>query len=315
MSSPGTQSDYREFTHNRGQFSRYPYSEKERQTKPKKSLSVFLCVLAVVFLCILVLLSVLHSTNIAPIVSDILDDVSIASIIEDFDYNNEFYVWYQVNGLRFNERRISYYELELFFKNDAVSKEIGNVVNDYVRALAAGNMDFHMTAGDAERALLNIKPELGELFNHQMTNEDIESLAKTMDDIIDFNSLSIRGMMEEFDVELPVPRFLISTGLIWVIGIICIIILGIIVFLRRDNLPGGFIAAATPVVLSGVIMFIFGLFLDAFSESLSRTVHRMAIHLGDPAGHMIQFGFVFAGSGVLVIVVSMMIRKYRSPGR
>jgi len=284
-----------------------------KPAKPNKLLTVILGILATFFLCFLIVLAVLHSMSIAPIVQDVIQEIPIAGLIEDFDYNNEFYVWYQVNGLSFNERRISYYDIEMFVKNETVSEEIGLVLDGYFRALAAGNLDHHITTDDVIGIAKNIRPELNEFFDHQMTDEDIERLAITMDDILDFNAMSIGGLLEDFDIELPVPRFLISTGLVFVVAVICLILLAIIVLLRRYNLPDGFTAAGIPVVLSGLIMFVSGLWLDAFSGSLSRSVHPLAVHLGDPAGYMMQYGFVFAGSGVLIIVISIMIGKLKTP--
>jgi len=277
--------------------------------KPNKLLSVFLGVLTTIFLLIFIILSVLHSTSVTPIVKDVIDDTYIAYHLETFDYHNEYYIWYQINGLYFNETHVTYDDLEVFIKSDAVSEEIGNMLDGYVRALAAGDFDHHITTGDVIIALENIKPELNDLFDHQMTDENIESLAGVLNDILDFDTMSISGMMDELDIELPVPHFLISTNLLVAAGIISLIMLGLIIFLYRKDLPGGFLYAGIPIASAGLIAFISAVWLNAFSESLSQTVHRLAIHIEGPASKMNQYGLIFTAAGVLIIVISFLLKR------
>jgi len=327
MSSPDPQQYPRELTDNRGQspynrqqspYNRqqsdplsgppYPGSDRKHK-KPNKALSVFFGFLSTVFLLLFIMLIVFHSLSVTPIVQDVLDDLYIAYLLEDFDYHNEYYIWHQVNGLPFNETHVTYDDIEAFIRSDAVSGEIGGVLDGYIRALAAGDLSHHITTGDIIDISKNVRPELNELFGHQMTDEDIEQFAVILDDIVDFNTMSVDGMMDELNIELPVPLFLISTNMLLIAGAINVLLLAAIIFLYRKDLPGGFIAACIPVTLSGSIVFICALWLDAFSQSLSQTLHRYAIHLGSPAVHMKQYGFIFAGAGILIIVISAVIKR------
>jgi len=287
---------------------------ENRNKKPNKVLLVLLGLISTVFLLLFILLTVLHSVSVTPIVKDVLDDIYIAYLLEDFDYHNEYYIWHQVNGLPFNETHVTYDDIEAFIRSDAVSEEIGGVLDGYLRALASGNLDHHITADDIVDISKNIRPQLDELFDHQMTDEDIERFAQTLDDIIDFDTLSIDGVMDEFNIETPVPLFLISTNMLLIAGVINLLLLTVIVFLYRNDLPGGFLAAGIPVTLSGSIALICAIWLEAFSLSLSQTFHRYAIHLGSPAVFLKRYGFIFIGAGVLIIVISIVIKKLKTDG-
>jgi len=327
MSSPDPQQSPREFTRQRGQTPynrqqspynrqmsdhsyRPPYQRNEKKyKKPNKLLSVLLGIISTFFLLLFIILSVLHSVSVTPIVQDVIDDLYIAYLLEDFDYHNEYYIWHQINGLPFNDTHVTYDDIEAFIKSDAVSGEIGGVLDGYIRAFTAGDQDHHITADDVIKISKNVKPELDELFDHQMTDEDIENFAAILDDILDFNTLNVDGMMDELNIVLPVPQFLVSTNMLFVTGIINVLLLFVIVFIRRNNLPDGFLSAAIPVFAAGLTAFISAIWLEAFSQSLSQTFHRYAIHIGGPAGYMKRYGFIFAGIGILIIVISFLIKR------
>jgi len=238
---------------------------------------------------------------------DLIQDIEIEEILESYDLEQDYYIWYQLNGLPFNNAYILYDDIEDFIKADAVSEEIGGVLDAYIRAFTSGDMDYHITAEDVMGIAKNIRPELNGLFENQLTNKDIETLAMTLDDILDFSALSVGGVMDDFGIDMPVPHFLVSKVMLWIIGIICTGLLFLIAFLRRGYLPDAFLAAGIPVAAAGVIAFIAGIWLDALTDTLSTTVSSLAIHLDGPAYHMMQYGFVFAAAGVLVIAISLMV--------
>ena len=310
MGSSGTSSGSHDYVRNRGQAPRYPGADNRRYPRPVRILSVLHGIFSTVLLCVFILLLVLHTVSLTPVVRDLLNEIEIASYMEDYDYIYDNYLLHQINGLPFNNTTVSYEDIEMFIRSDAVSGEIGGVLDGYIRAFAAGNPDHHITAAEVADISKNIRPELNELFDQQMTDEDIEYLSMILDDIVDFRAMSVSGLMEDLDVVLPVPQFLISTGLLWVLGLIITGLLAGIVFLRRSNLPDGFLTAGIPVALSGLIIFTSGIWLDASLDLLSTNVHHLAIHLEGPAVLMSRYGFIFAAAGIIIIVVSIMIKRF-----
>jgi len=281
-------------------------SQRKTQKKSNSFLSALLCFSTVLFICFFIFLSVLHNTSFNPIVHDVVHDIDITGFLETNDDGN--YLWYFINGLTFHDAYISYADVEYFIKSDAVTNEIGNVVNDYVNALAAGNLDYHITAGDIVNISRNIQPELQTLFDHEMTEEQYVYVAGAIDDLLDLSSLSISGLAEDFDIDITIPSFLMSSVLLWVVGIISAGFLITIFFLKRRNICNAIFSAGVPVALSGLIAFIIGFFLGTSIESLSNTIHRLLIHLDAPAHLILQYGIAFAAAGLLIIAVSFVLK-------
>jgi len=234
-------------------------------------------------------------------------DIDIAMVLENFD--DTHYLINQINDLPFHDTIIYYSDVDLFVKTDAVAAEIGDVFERYARALAAGDLDYHITSIDVVNHSRNVEAELHSLFGLEMTKDDIEYLADTLDDILDFNSLSIGGLAEDFDVDITLPAFIMSAALLLITGLVCIILFTAVILLRKQNLPIAFLTAGILVTLSGLITFFTGLWLDSSLESLSYSVNRLIIHLDGPANLISQYGFIFSAVGILITVISFSVSR------
>lgn len=282
-------------------------TKKEANTKPNIILSVLFGIIAVAFMCAFITLMIFRTANITRTAKDVIRDLDIAMILQNFDV--DYYLLNQINDIPFHDTFIYYTDIDEFFKEDNVAAEFGIVADRYLRAFAAGDLDYHITADDVVNHAFNIEPELHALFDLTMTHEDYEELAMIIDDVLDLSSLSISGLAEDFELDMTVPAYIMSPVVFLIVGLISAGLLILILFLNKNNPPAAFLTIGITFLVSGLTVFIAGLWLDASLESLSESINHMILHIGDIANHTSQYGFIFAAIGVLITVISYSVLR------
>ena len=282
-------------------------SQKREHSGSKIVLSVFLGLLTVVFLCSFIVLTVIRTADIPRIAEGVITEFNIGTIVERIDDNH--YLLDQINLLPIHDTTITYNCINTFFKFENVTAEVADVMAKYVRALASGDLDYHITVDDVVYHSLNVEPELRWLFARQLTYEDYEFLAMMLDDILDFDSLNISGLAEDFEFDITVPRILMSVILYCCVAFISAGLLAAIIYLGRKNLPGAFLIAGSAIALAGLIAFTAGLWLDASLVTLGETVNLLFLCLENPASLSQQYGFMFAAAGILIITISISLLR------
>jgi len=274
------------------------------KTKLNIVVTVLLYVLTTVFMCAFIILLVLRTDNAASIIrhtdfTAVLEEAGIAE--------HSYYIANQLNGLYFHDTEVSVSDIEEFIKSPAVSDEIGGVLDDYARAFASGNLNFHLTADDIAGIAKSLEPEFNVLLDHHMTDEHFEHLARTIDDIIDLSELSVGNIINELGIDTTIPYLLLSSYLLIGTGLLCVILLALIFLQRRSDIAGAFLVIGIPIALSGLICFILGLWFGSLSVSPESSFHTAAVFLSGPAHVASEYGFAFAAVGVIVVVVSYAI--------
>jgi len=278
---------------------------KEIKTKKETVISVLLSILTAAVLCIFIGLMLLRTADIPHITKNILNEINIGALIEEIDDTR--YLLDQINSLPINNNTITYPCLDIFFKLENVAHEFGIVMERYMNAFAFGDFDYHITIDDIIDHSLNIEPELSWFFIRELSYEDNEYLAIVLDDILDLSSLSVDGIAEDFGINFTTPRLLLSLTTFWLTGFIFAGLLMVVIFINKRNLPVAFIYAGVSIALSGLIVFITGLWFEASSLSLIESGDLMLIFLEGSIGSMSQYGFTFAAVGVLIFAVSFSI--------
>ena len=295
------------------------YSQQYVYSKPNAFISGLLAFIAVVFMCFFIFLMVLRAGNITNMirnnVPEIIRNTDIIGIITSSEESN--YIAHQVYNFQFNNNvDMTLYDFEYFIKSDAVTDELSGIVDGYVRAFAAGDHEYHLTTDDIIEISKNLEPEMKLLFDYQMTEEDYDYLARTLDDIIDLRSLNVGYIVEEIDVDLTIPFLLLSPYLFWGIGILCAGLLLVIFLRRRRFIPDAALAVGVPIMISGMISFAIGFMLSSSPpEVLGETVRMVLEFLADPAHLIMRYGFIFAATGVVVVVVSTVFKSIAPRGR
>jgi len=237
-------------------------------------------------------------------------------IIEDASLGEHtYYIVDQINGLPFSDVEVDLHDVEEFIKRKAVTDEIDIIIDGYTMAFVFGNLDHHVTTEDVVKLARRLEPEFYDFFGHRLTEEDFEYLAMTLDDILDFDSLSIDGIMQDFDIDrslVTIPIVLLSPVLIWSVGLLSVALLVLIVILRRRNIADAFLSVGIPIALSGIIAFIAGLFIGSNTEMLGDTAQRFTRFIEDPVYLITQYGFAFAAVGVTISLVAFVF-KYVAP--
>jgi len=237
----------------------------------------------------------------------IIRDIDITEVLEDTEI--AYYVLHQFNSLPFNETEIDLHDLQEFIQTEAVSEELGNVFNEYARALGANDLDFHITNDDVLRIVQNLEPEIYEMFDHQMTETDYVILTRTLDDILDFEGLTVGGLMYDVGIDTNVPRLLFSPYLLWGTAILILLTLSFIVLLNMKTIPNAFLLSGIPIALSGFLYLITGVIFSTYPDLLSGTLHTLSRLVGGMMHLVIRCGAVTAAIGVTSIVIYLIIRQ------
>jgi len=288
------------------------FSKTEIYSKLNAILSVFLCVLAVIMICGFLVLMVVRSMG----VGHVIRNTSIVGMIEETTVGiNPASIVDQINELPFNEAVLNLYDVEDFLRLEAVSDELAGIVDAYATAFMLGNHDYHITKEDVITIARNLEPEINEFFSHRLTEEDFDFLAVILDDIIEFETLSIDVIMEDFDVDLTIPLVIISPVLIWVAGILSLVLLaGIFLrkFLRSGKNPvDASLAVGIPIAISGFLALIFGLVAGANPTILGNTSLQFVRLVERPIDLITQYGLLVTVVGLIIIVAVILIKKLK----
>jgi hypothetical protein len=279
------------------------------QKKPNVILSVILGILAILGICFFIALLTVRSFG----VGHIIRNTDVLGILEDFSTGEHaYYIIDQVNGLPFNETEVTLYDIEEFIKREEVTDEIDRIVDGYATALMLGNFGHHLTVDDIITAARNIAPELNDFFEHSMTDDDFQRLAQTLDDIMDLNSMSLEGIIEDLDMDMsPLPLILLSPALLWVVGLISGGLLLVLFLLRKRNIAAAILSVGTPIILSGLISLGAGTFVTSRLEAADGEQVWFSRFLEDPVQLFTQLGLITAVAGAVIIVVSLVVRLVR----
>jgi len=287
--------------------------------KPNAFLSALLYIITITSIFVFICLIVLRSLGVGHFIRSSNVHGFLVSATEGDEHT--YYIVNQVNGLYFHDQELDLYDVAYFVLRDSVSDEIGVIVDGYANALSMGNLEHHVTTEDIVQMTRNLEDDFYELFDYRMTEEDREHLASTLDDVVDFDSLTINAIMEDYDLDLRLPLMLISPMLLGAVGLLCILLLAVIFIIRRGNPPEGALAVGIALAFSGLAAFITGaimganpeFFISLISESLLRIGYTQLIE--DPAHLLSQYGFLFAAVGVVTIIISIMVTKVSQRNR
>jgi len=279
--------------------------------KPNAFLSALLAVIAVVLICIFIVLLVIREVGIGHVIRN-TDIVGALEAAVDGDGEQSGYILDQINDMPFNEGKIQPKHIDAFLKDDAVTHEIESIIDAYALAFTLGNHDHHITQDDVVRIVTAIEPEVNWLFSHEMTQADIEELAQTLDDIIDFSSLSVDGLMQDFDVDMTVPLLIISPAIIWLVGITSFIILLFIFLLRRKDIVSAAFAVGIPIALAGLIMLAAGAWLNSTPELPGDIINRFSNYLELPIKLLIQYSLTVATIGIVIAATAFIFKAIRA---
>ena len=267
----------------------------------KNLITVGLCILIFIFTCIFIALLIFRVGNTAVL----LENTDISGIL--YDTEIAYYMESQLNGLPFNNSYITLYEIEVFIKSEAVSNEIAGIAKRYTRELSAGNLDYHITAGDVFVLSQNLSPELFDLFGHQMTDADYRLFVRTLDDILDFRGLTIKGILEDLKISTATARLLLSPYPVWAAGILWILNILILCLFHKDNPEKTLLSAGIPVLVSGFIFLTAGVIPRFYPELISGTLGRFTGAAGGILLLAFRYGIVFSAAGVFSVTARIIL--------
>jgi len=260
------------------------------------------------FLIVFIGLLVLRSFGVGHIIRN-ADIYGILDIAIEEEYSD--YIVDQINNLFFHDEEITLADVEDFIKSDAVSDEIGSIIDGYANAMALGNLEHHVTIDEIVDMINNLEPEFEEFFDHHMSEDEVKYLAQTLDDILDFESLSIDGLMQDFNVDFKFLLFVISPLLFWSITFVSALLLFFIFFIHRRNLAKASLSTGIPVAAAGLIIFITGIWIERFPGALGETIQSFEAFIEDPLHSLTQTGFIFTATGTGIIMISLIIKAFK----
>ena len=256
--------------------------------------------------CLFIVLQLVRFDNAAAIIRN----TDVSEILADTQIS--YYLVHQLNNLPFSETEIELSDVEDFIRSDAVSNEIGDVVDRYARALSRGDLDYHLTADDISAITRNLEPELQELFDHQLTDADHERLARTLDDIVDFESFSVGEAVEELGLDAAVPFLSISPYLLWGVGLLCLVILLLIFLHHRGNLADAFGCAGKPIMYSGFLFLLIWVIVEFYPGVFGTRFESIAEFASGLTTLVFRYGFAIALLGAASVVIGVILRRRRA---
>jgi len=280
--------------------------QEDRYSRLGAVFSVLLCVLAVILMCSFIILMVIRSIG----VGHIIRNINIVEIIEETTIGlHPDYIVDQINELHFSGVEVSLYDIEEFIKREAVTNELDKVVNAYAMAFMLGNLDYHISMDEILDIARRLEPELYDFFGYSLAEEDLGFLVETLDDMIEFDTLSIDSIMGDFDVDLTVPLVLISPILIWAVGIVTAATL-LFIFLRKRKEPvNAYFAVGIPITLSGSITSMTGLVVGTNPTMLGNTSLQFVRLVERPIHLATLYGLTFFAAGVTMLVVTYIVKR------
>ena len=316
-----------------------PYTYAQTEPRPNAFLSVLLCILAIIFLCILFVLLLLRAVNIPTVIRNtditaVLEETGLSgeimNYIEDIvhmeseagqhneyigEYINEYAEYYDEYAdtgayadVIDNYQDIKIADVENFLSSAAVAREVGGIVNDYAREFTQGNLDYHMTSGDIMNAVRNLEPELDELIGRRLTEAEYAHIEKTLNDNIEFRNMSVGVLLNEMDIEPAIPFIQFSAYLVWAALLLSAFLLIIIYVHHRQNASAALRAVSVPIIISGTIFLLAGALFSIYPELYGYTVYDMAIYLGGVAHVVRLYGLAFIAVGVIFILISSAVK-------
>jgi len=274
--------------------------------RSNKFLSAVLCILVFLLSCVFIALLVLRAGNTARIIKNI----DITGLFDDTDI--AYYIEYQLHVLPFNNREIWFYIVEEFLMSDAVADEIGGIMVRYSRALMIGDLDYYLTADDVLGILHNLDAELSYMFDHELTDADYALFVRTLDDILDFEGLTIGGIIDEaeyFGINTTLPRLLVSSHLLWIAGLLYITSLVFIFWLHRRRIACALLIAGIPVFLSGLIYLTVGVVFSYYKEILNEALYSLTRFTDGLAYLFTVHGIVFIAAGIISIAAYFVLKR------
>jgi len=234
-----------------------------------------------------------------------------------------YYIEHQLSGLPFHETEISVTAVEDFVKTRAVSRGIGSVIDRYAGALARRNYDYYLTTDEIFDISKSIEPELNDLFNHHMTDDDHEYLARILDDIIGFSGLTVGDILYDAgpDIQRAIPYLALSPYLFVFAGLLGVITLCVIFLYHSKKISGAFLYAGIAFLLSGLIfltvrviygadplLFVYALyalvlFTGEFALGLSGALAEGFVSL------VMWYGIAFTSAGALSVAAYFVLSR------
>jgi len=279
------------------------YDKRNNIPRANAFLSALLGIMTFIFMCIFIPLLVLRPMNVGSIVRN----TDVAGVLEETGMAYE--IVDAINELPFIPAEVEVGDVERFIQSPAVSNEIGKVADDYAKALARGDLDHHLTSSDVIDIVKNLEPEVQDVFDHHMTESDYRELEKALDNTVNFSELSAGNILDEIDVEVPVPVLFISVYLVWGVGILCAATVLLIFVHHRRWIADGFRAAGIPIMLSGLLFFLIGLLLGAFPQMIDRLLYAMSAFIAGPAFLIMMYGLAFTALGVLFLAIGLILNR------
>jgi len=292
----------------RNRVNQYPRHHRGNDYRRPNALLMALLNLCTVFsMCVFMSLLVVRTANVPHIIRE-TNFVEILEIVAVGEHS--YYIVDQINALPFHNVHINLYDIDTFVRTEAVSNEIGALLGLYAAAFADGDLDYHITSHDVVDMTRNMDPELQWLFGHTMTDADRYALAERLDDIVDFSSLSVAGLMYDFDVGMTIPRALLSSSLLWAVGLISASFLLIIFLLHVRSIPDATLAIGLPIVFSGLIMFGIAMLIGFIPSLFGHTIQVILSFLDGPVQLITQYGLRFATVGIIIVVGSLILKLF-----
>ena len=277
--------------------------EKKGKTRKKIIISTLLSILLFFLSCIFAILMILRPGNAGVIIRN-------TNFIWAFNETElSHYFLYQLNGLYFHEAEIDIFDLGDFIQSEAVSKEISRIALKYSRAFTSGKHDYAITKEEVYDIVVKLEPELYELFEYHMTESDYQHFAQTLDDILDFRSLSVEAIIEDLHLVAFIPYLHLFFWLVWIVGLLWSALIFLIFWYQRRGNFIAFLYTGIPVLLSGLTYLTIWMRYDYLRETLTNlSIYRLTMLAAGVLYLLKWYALAFAIVGALAVAAYFVLK-------
>jgi len=268
-----------------------------KNKKITKVYSVALSIVLFIFTCIFIMLFMLRTGNAAFIIRN-TDMTNIIAVIDETEYS--YYILGTLEGYPLAQNDFSLHDVGIFVRSDAAAAEIGKVVQKFTGAFIRGDLDYYLSTREIFEHLQNVEPHLSEFLGHEMTREDHIHLARMIDDIMDFSSLTVEDIIYDYDINTTFPFLWFSRILLIGAGLLCIGAMFALYWFNREQIASILLLTGIPITITGLAYIALWIAMAYHPGLFGYTIHRTIQLAGGLEPLVMLHGIVVTIIGVLL---------------
>jgi hypothetical protein len=200
--------------------------------------------------------------------------------------------------------------LREFMQRSNVEGEVSKAAEQYLTAIATGNLDYYMSSEDIVEMVKAVAPDIIEEFAYELTDENYDSLAEYLTTSVELEDFRMEKILDNAGVTIALPQVLLSVYPLLAAVFLFLLLVLAIFLLHRKQVRKAFSTIGIVLASAGFVYLLASLFLGVFSRSfISNEIINSVIAGAGVVGRLLLFGLICFGAGVLAITAAILLKK------